>query len=267
MLATPAQIIEGDPHRHLVGPTVAGSGLLISPRHVLTCGHLLANRLDPDHRPRRISVHFDAKARPGGLAPRPELTTWSARTFWVHPRLLAPGGVDRASRAWESRSFDVGLIELASNAGEFPGESLLEQPRERFDWWGRAAPNYFMNARRAPDWLRSRKVNAYGFPGGAPQLHWGFGAVSAVLRRDASIHRFHPLIRYAVATRAGMSGGPLWTVDTDPLQRRLVGIHGGDWEGQGGGALLLNPDVIAFLRSHGVNSALLNAADRAYATP
>lgn len=262
VLAVPAQIIEGDPHDHLTGPFVGGSGLLISPRHVLTCGHILADRLNARHRPRGITVHFDAKARPGG---KPELTTWSASNFWVHPRVFAPGVTDSAKMAWESRCFDVGLIELASNLGEFPGDSLLDAPRERFGWWGQAAPNYFMNVRRSPDWLGTRKVNVYGFTDRKTRLHWGFGAVSALLGRKASIHRLHPLIRYAVATRLGMSGGPVWTCDKNPLERRLVGIHGGVWEGQGGGALLLNPDIIAFLRSHGVRSSFLDAADKAYA--
>lgn len=267
VLAAPAQIIQGDAHQNLTGPTVAGSGLLISPRHVLTCGHILADRLDARHRPRGISVHFDSKSRPGGMAAKTELTTWSASNFWVHPRLFAPGVADREMAAWESRCFDVGLIELGSNAGEFPGDSLLDDPRERFGWWGQAARNYFMNARRSADWLRARKVNVYGFPDAKSRLHWGFGAVSAVLHRDASIRRFHPLIRYAVSTRPGMSGGPLWTVDPEPLQRRLIGIHGGDWEHHGGGALLLNPDIIAFVRSHGVKSQFLDAADKAYTAP
>jgi hypothetical protein len=265
VLAAPAQEIEGDAHRNLTGPSVAGSGLLISPRHVLTCGHILADRLDARHRPRGITVHFDANARSGSLTASRELTSWSARNAWFHPRLLAPGVKDAQEMAWESRSFDVGLIELDSNSGVFPGDSMLANPRERFGWWGEAAPNHFMNVRRSPDWLRSRKMNVYGVPGADTRVHWGFGAVSAVLHRDASIRRLHPLIRYAVSTRPGTSGGPLWTVDPDPLERRLVGIHGGDWDREGAGALLLNPDVIAFLRSHGVKSRFLDVADTAYA--
>lgn len=263
VLAAPAQKISGDPHLNLTGPVVAGSGLLISPRHVLTCGHILADRLDARHRWRGVTVHFDANARRGGDGASRE-TSWSARNAWFHPRLLAPGVTDKHEMAWESRCFDVGLIELDSNSGLFPGDLLLDDPRERFGWWGESAPNYFMNTRRSPDWLRSRKLNVYGFPGGATQVHWGFGSVTALLHRDASIRRLHALIRYAVATRPGTSGGPLWTVDADPLERRLVGIHGGDWDREGAGALLLNRDVIAFLRLHGVRSRLLDAADAAY---
>jgi V8-like Glu-specific endopeptidase len=264
VLAVPAQLIAGDPHHNLNEPEVAGSGLLISPRHVLTCGHILADGRDARHRPRRVTVHFDANAGRSGLGVKREPTFWTARNAWFHPRLLAPGVTDDFKKSWESRSFDVGLIELNSNAGVFPGESLLADPRERFGWWGEAAPNYFMSARRPPGWLGTRKVNVYGFPGGTTKVHWGFGAVSAVLHRDASMRRLHTLIRYAVATRPGTSGGPLWTVDTDPLERRLIGIHGGDWDREAG-ALLLNPDIIAFLRSHGVRSRLLEAADTAHA--
>ena len=262
VLPVPAQKLSVDRHKDLTGPTVSGTGLLISPRHVLTCGHILTHRTaKASYKPKKITVFFPGRmVGSGGVLKEPEFDTWTGQA-WFHSRVLNKNSA-------ESRSFDFGLIELESNSGVFPGEMLKTNPREQFGWWGRSGPNYFMNTHRSPSWLNSRKVNVYGYPvsskSASHKLYHGFGKVFSVLNRRKSLGRLHHLVRYSVSTRSGVSGGPIWTTDTKPLARRLIGIHGGTWEDGRAGGLLINPVIAAFLRKHGVKNSRFDAADRTF---
>lgn len=267
VLPVPAQKLSVDPHKDLIGPWVGGTGLLISPRHVLTCGHIFTDRLNAGHKPKKDVVSF-VTTKQSELDKEPVLGPWPAEGSWCHPKVLEPS-------EWVSRSFDFGLIQLSSKGGEFPGDMMIDMKnkgRERFGWWGQSRPNYFMNTHRPAEWLRWRKVNVYGFPEASNRnlrkLHHGFGDVSAVYDLDKSKGRLHPMIRYDVRTVVGSSGGPVWTVDRNPLERRLVGVHGGSRNGGSrngrGHCLLMNPVIAAFLREHGVKNRMLEAADVRY---
>lgn len=226
---------------------IAGSGLVISPQHVLTCGHILRGRLAGEVvTPTRIVV-IPARKPGRRTENRAPFGEWEVLDHWVHPNLMS-------SNLALAQSFDFGLLKLDSASGRL-GDRLGGN-NERYGWWGkRSSERTQMFAQTSAEGLDSRSVNIAGYPGrdgNADRMYIGFGRVLDSFPPDSTSGRAKPLLVYDVETAKGVSGGPVWTRDDDPLRRRLVAIHTGNTDGYGTG-LLIRPTLISFLQSHDVS--------------
>lgn len=236
------------------GPTIAGTGLLVSPRYVLTCGHILRGRIGGEIiMPTRIMV-IPARRPGASVTNRSPFGEWEAlpANSWVHPNLFdASSGM--------AASFDFGLLRLESKNGGYPGDIRLSD-NQLLGWWG-AAPSERarMFANTSDHGLAQRKVNVAGYPrqGEEPdRMRSGFASVVRTFPRDAGSGRIVPLVTHRAATTSGVSGGPIWTFDENPPRRWLVALHTGTFENAPSG-LLIRPPLIGFMQDHGLSPTRL----------
>jgi V8-like Glu-specific endopeptidase len=176
------------------GKTEIGSGTLIGPRVILTAGHVVYD-------------HFKGNATSGRYALRIEVTFGNGVTRkgvkaqttneWIQ--------VDSKLRL-ETSAVDFGIIVLAD-----PIDNQI-------------TPLRVETATRTQ--LSSEVLNVAGYPagppGGAPSYPL-FGKRTNVTMLEGVEHRLF----YPVHTLPGMSGGPIYKVDSSPnsLARTVMGVH------------------------------------------
>lgn len=185
-----------------------GSGLLISPRHVLTCGH---NLIDPDSRTSVQSI----KVVPGcnGRANRPfgfqTSRTWRTSDEW---------------RTSFNRLFDYGLITLSNPIGNIPQRVI---GNKTFDYWGKPGTHtLLLPIQPGSSGFRGTKATVSGYPGDKPLAAFGgeqWAANGIITNMAPAVGR--ELIHYTADTCAGHSGSPVWIRRGDNLC--LFAIHTG----------------------------------------
>ncbi|MEM9091074.1 MAG: trypsin-like peptidase domain-containing protein [Cyanobacteria bacterium P01_F01_bin.53] len=215
-----------------------GTGVLISPRHVLTVAH---NILGLDSRNRRIEPsrieispgRNDAKFRPNQFG------------TYRHRRYFIPQKFSQRATSHQGAPFDIALIELRSKPGN----------KKKLGWWGRESDSAL---RRVTGTFRahlktrqvciagypyskdSEEFTEYSTPAGLPYHDFGY------------VHSLYPnMLTYCAWGESGMSGGPVWIENKSSGQRYLVGIHQGrnlfaSGTRQG---TLLRPNVIDWLKA------------------
>lgn len=239
-----------------------GSGVLITPRHVLTNAHLVVGyKTSRQHNfivhPTKIMVAPGRDAR--RLNPRPY------GNYRVVSRHVAP-----QYRATDSQTlsapFDYAVLELNRDVGN----RSFTKIDGRLGWWGQAHNSYIRsvdsNFRQA---LASRKVNVAGYPNSGDiefttnstpagiqyyDFDWIVNAFPRINNQVASV------IRYAAKAGNGQSGGPVWIKEKSNGRRYLVAIHRAresasnlDREG-----VLITPSLIQQLYSWGIPRNLLS---------
>ncbi|PHN07756.1 trypsin-like serine peptidase [Flavilitoribacter nigricans] len=236
-----------------------GSGLLISPRHVLTSAHVIAGlkRVQSRHvngERFQLVPASRVKVMPG----RNEMDrghNWPLGTYTSRRVLTYPGFkqiLESPLRAdinliKNSLSQDVGLVELS------------DWTDTRLGWWG-ANENYHL--REVPDKLRRRLIGRQaqlaGYPGEKGPIACG-AAYRSSGRIVEAFHRINnrqqDLIFYLADTSAGMSGSPVWIRETGN-HFRLVGVHSSFLDYRPGSkanvAALLSPAIYKWIGSQGV---------------
>jgi V8-like Glu-specific endopeptidase len=229
--------------------TSVGSGVLITPHHVLTCAHVLFDRNDPN--PRKITVlpnhdGADDKRQPipaNAWAPRPGFQSSECRT---HDNDLAILRLTRKADAdfWPIQNFNpaviaTGAITLAGYPAFSPTDKAYFMHRSQGTVLGG-----FGIVCCADAW--PKKCDPPPHRQTDQLVPTGFGPIN-----DAT-----KLIAHTLDTKKCMSGGPMWIYDNKkPI---LVALHAGTfdrWEYKKGKykkeiykkAVLLNPTVRALI--------------------
>ncbi len=189
-----------------------GTGVLVGPGHVLTCGHNIYNR-----------VNFSEGAK----------KTW-ASSFEIVPGMrddsYRPFGTYTTSVAtihsgWSpslNPRFDLGMIKLNTKVGY---KKFNKIGKERLGYWGSSK---YGHRTRIISFDRStqkgKKINLAGFPfdKGVDQMWWDADQIVNMFPAAGK-----ELFYYKTDTCAGHSGSPIWLTNTSTDSRFLIGIHTG----------------------------------------
>jgi V8-like Glu-specific endopeptidase len=237
--------------------TGRGTGTLISPRHVLTVGHVLHDRFD-DISPGLVRDVQRVVVTPGnncsGSRAKPFGSVRGVR-FRVHPRW----------RASMDMQFDIGLITLGAPIGATKFASIGNAP---LGYWG--SKSHGAGTRISPytaSSLANATINLSGYPGDKCCLRpfdpaqacslssWAgaqFRATGKVI--NPSPPGAPRLITYNADTFGGHSGAPVWLLWK--TYRNIVALHtgpgrfvSGETPGVSNRGVRITREVIALVRS------------------
>jgi V8-like Glu-specific endopeptidase len=213
------------------GDNYGGTGVLISPRHVLTSAHVIypieAKKETPVQKVTNIRVY------PGRHGGREPFDGHDANGWAVHPNW---------NNGKETNcTFDYGLIRLKKN---FPDRRFKALGNQTLGYWGRAAGTRF--APIDPSTLDGRRLFTAGYP-----FRKGLGELAARVMKQSEgvvigsaaprrcsqskfeapplsiphVQQDARILLHDVDTEKGQSGGPVWVVDDGTLT--MVAIHQG----------------------------------------
>jgi len=194
----------------------AGSGLLISPRHVLTAAH---------------NVYAQIAGSKGTKDKR------KALLVWAYPGRNGDddfpfGKAESESIAYLSKfesnldvRWDYALIKLKTAIGD---QKFSRLGNQTLGYWGsasRAVGTFIQPLSQA--FLAGKIVNVGGYPKGKDHTQWvAFDAVRDVPPTIKG-QRVNELITYLTDTSEGQSGAPVWLFFPNSGKRYLVAVHGG----------------------------------------
>lgn len=213
-------------HEEKTGLAPAGSGLLISPRHVLTAAHVLHSvdrssdgSIAAEYEP--LLVHV-APARDGSGKPFGDI---EAKSWAIHPK-------------WDPNAplaqYDYALITLNTDVGNQKFKSLGNRP---LGFWGSAQDGggTLVNSLPAPlsRGLIGTRVVTAGYPQSKKQEMWcaagvfstGSAQVDGQLTRAGQVAQWvaaNSVFKITADATEGQSGSPVWVVDGG--KRYLIGI-------------------------------------------
>ena len=245
------------------GIMALGTGTLISPRHVLTCGHNLFNKIGPSAA-REVT---EIKVTPG---------------YNCAGKTAAPFGFTNKVKVnyhenWKTHldpQFDFGLITLSSEIGKKSFSILGDKP---LGYWGDKVNGG--NTRIIPqttDVLKDKPFNISGYPGdkccfkqldrerpirledcrkilsprfkGDPFQMWGGAQFSSFGKVTNQSPHAHPrLILYDLDTWKGHSGSPLWI--RWKQYRNLIAIHTGPYPPANNRGIRITEEVMSQVRA------------------
>lgn len=244
------RLVRRPSHDEKTGLAPAGSGVLISPRHVLTAAHVLHSverssdgSIAAEYEP--LLVHV-APARDGSSKPFGEV---EAKSWAVHPK-------------WDPKApqarYDYALITLDTDIGNQKFKSLGNKP---LGFWGsdQDGGGTLINSLPSP-LLRSligTRVVTAGYPQSKKQEMWCAAGVFSTgsTRQDADLTRagrveqwvgLNSVFKITADATEGQSGSPVWVVDNG--KRYLIGII----EGAGqtyNDVVALKADVVSQIRT------------------
>lgn len=218
-----------------------GSGILIGPRHILTCAHVIYP-LQNLYRTEEILV---APAQNSSDKP---FGRYRANGWVVHPQWMRGRQADC--------SFDYGLIRLRENIANKNFARLQNRP---LGHWGSASNGHQSQFRPAQQTLSGQIIRHAGYPGDkdteARRMYSSRGPVigSATLTECGAnfqgtifrtVRAEARMLVHEADTHEAQSGGPLWTYDSNTQERLLVGLH------QGG--IRLQEQMLVRLRQSGI---------------
>jgi V8-like Glu-specific endopeptidase len=220
------RLVRRPSHDEKTGLAPAGSGVLISPKHVLTAAHVLHSvesssdgSIAAEYEP--LLVHV-APARDGSSKPLGEV---EAKSWAVHPK-------------WDPKApqarYDYALITLDTDIGNQKFKSLGNKP---LGFWGsdQDGGGTLIDSLPSP-LLRSligTRVVTAGYPQSKKQEMWCAAGVFSTgsTRQDADLTRarrveqwvgLNSVFKITADATEGQSGSPIWVVDNG--KRYLIGI-------------------------------------------
>ena len=216
-----------------------GSGLLITPRHVLTSAHVIAGlKVVKDARTGKARFKTVPARRVLAIPGRKEEGKGSARPFgaYASQRILVSPGFQSAmevpaaeltkAQVRKALGSDFGVVGLSEDRNRKNGGAFL--PGLDAGWWGEL-PNYKFRpvAGAFRHQLQSGKVNIGGYPGEKARVPCSVPWFSTDRVVEASPKfrgRPENLLLYQADTSAGMSGSPVWVKGKDG-RFYLVAVH------------------------------------------
>ena len=200
-----------------------GSGLLISPRHVLTCGH---NLRDWDKDRDLVDVATAITVIPGYNS--------LAATKKPAGEFHADMGRSRTSYIWGQKTAKQGFNKAL--AADYALITLTNAVNADWGYWSHPTKGAGTEITVVtPSELVGREVRVSGYPmdktegDGEGTTQW-----TALGQVATSVH--HPgqlgTILHTASTKGGHSGSPMWIKDGNKM--KLVAIHTGSWEYSGG---------------------------------
>ena len=213
-----------------------GSGLLISPKHILTASHVIAGLKVVKNIKTGKQVFKMVRAKkvvaiPGrneehSRNPRP-FGIFNSKKIFVSPgfqsALELPVFQLTKAQVRHALASDYGVIELQETSKH---EFML--PGHTTGWW-RKSPNFHIQPvnRKLQALLQNGKVNICGFPGEkgitpCSTMWTSFDKIIKVFPK--SREKIENLIFYQADTSAGMSGSPVWIKDKKG-NHFLVAVH------------------------------------------
>ncbi|HUC09277.1 MAG TPA: trypsin-like peptidase domain-containing protein [Stellaceae bacterium] len=257
------RLVRKPSHDEKTGLAPAGSGVLISPQHVLTAAHLLhdAERNEDGS----IAVEYEAllvhvaPGRSGSSEPFGEI---EAKSWAVHPK-------------WDPKAplarYDYALITLDNKIGDQKFRSFNDQP---LYFWGSDKGGGGTLIDNLPSTLSKRligmKIVTAGYPQSKQHEMWcaagefstGSAQVDAQLTQHGQVENWvamNPVFKITADATRGQSGSPVWVVDDG--QRYLIGIIEAAGETYNT-VIAVNADVVSQLRSWiGADGASLQARE------
>jgi V8-like Glu-specific endopeptidase len=187
-----------------------GSGTLVGPRHVLTAGHCLFDRITGSSGTSGVLEVAVVRVTPGRNGSGRQLGFSMSATV----RYSGPWKATRDAR------FDYGLITLRDNLGAKPAAGLGGRA---LGFWG--SPTHGAASHITPmsqQGLTGKPVNISGYPADKPSgTQWrSYGHVTNVNPQAGN-----QLIYYDLDTCGGHSGSPVWL--RSQQSRNLIAIHTG----------------------------------------
>ena len=195
-----------------------GSGLLISPRHVLTCAH---------------NVIINSTRRPvASVNVIPGCNGVPNMPFGRHPAASWRGSDEYRARL--DPRFDFGLITLRSPIGNTRQRRLAGRP---LGYWSKpGSGTTILQTQKGDPRLRGKRATLSGYPGDKPDgQQWA--AKGQVVNMTPAAGR--ELFYYSADSCAGHSGSPIWI--RRGARCGLIGIHTGP--------CIVGPDCREFGRS------------------
>jgi glutamyl endopeptidase len=208
------------------GLAPAGTGVLISPRHVLTAAHVLRSVTKDDRGgiTERHEAQFVAAkpGRDGDSAPFGEI---EATSWETHPKWDPETG---------AQNYDYAIITLKQAVGDRVFDSLNGR---RLGFWGSPRDGAGTSLDNLPAALAANLIGARVITAGYPskthremqcsagQLSGGSPQLDAILTRDGRVEqwaRAAQIVSVTADATEGQSGSPVWIVDQG--HRYLVGI-------------------------------------------
>ncbi|MEL6240879.1 MAG: hypothetical protein AAFV87_17005 [Pseudomonadota bacterium] len=233
------------------GAWLAGTGVLISARYILTAGHnVRAIKGTKRYKPTEIHI-VPAQVPAGALPASAPFGVWRSSTKQTY----TPEGLFDSNRD-KARLFDYALVRVNRKNFKSLGKIRVPGTKQKFGWFGSNSGDSVKRFTNLfGDTIAHRKVNVAGFPmiaGGNRQMRRGFNLIDAVRPPLSAGGARAPLLRYRINARPGLSGAPIWLKESNG-NRRLIAIHSGRAGGNSFG-LLLRSTVLGFLAQHGVPS-------------
>ncbi len=251
------------------GDTVFSSGILISPRHILTCAHNISGvkkvrgKFITSAPPKEIRVILGRDDRQldkvFGIA-RP-FGSYKARRWKI------PSHYNEYRDGDSSAPYDYAIIELWKNVGSRKYTRLGKKGRRvQLGWWGKAYRSYIRPVDSSfASSLRKKKVNLSGYPYNADpgfdkptETPAGIQMINFDSVTGVFIHlsgKKTPLMSYRAITDKGSSGAPVWAVDRKTGNRYLVAIHQAEQQFPARRlGVLITPNVIQQLKAWGLKN-------------
>lgn len=217
-----------------------GTGLLISPKHILTAAHVISGLkfvVDKTIEKRRFQVVYAKKVsiiparNDVNINNRNPFGVYEANRIHISPEFIKGMEFDlkmmHKTHIQHMLPYDYAVIESR------PQKLSAVLPGEQTGWWNELSGSFIKPVDTTFEWrLKRAKVNLAGYPGEkgstpCSTLWHSFDKVIGV--RPTINDKILDLLLYQADTSAGMSGSPVWAKYKDG-RRYLVGIHSSFFE-------------------------------------